>query len=222
MCSSQNRTQVNAHIRTTARRSIGLRRQSGQSATPIQSEEFRFSGFTLVEIVIVVALLGLLAIVAIPNFLRTRTTAQQNACINNLRLIDGAIQQWAMEQRKAGTSAVFFTDISPYLKDKIVCPAGGSNFADSYTISTVAAGPLCQQSPLTHLLPWTAGEVAIAPPPDAGGAGSAANSNGAPAARPPPPGHATHPPAHGGFNGNGDGNGGNGSGNGNGNHASPP
>ncbi len=59
------------------------------------------AGFTLVEIMIVVAIIGLLAAIAIPNFLRARSTAQQNACINNLRQIDAAIQQWALEKGQA-------------------------------------------------------------------------------------------------------------------------
>jgi prepilin-type N-terminal cleavage/methylation domain-containing protein len=109
----------------------------------------RKSGFTLVEIMIVVAIIGLLAAIAIPNFVKARTTAQRNACIANLKQIDGAIQQWALENKKAGTAAVTTTDVLDYLKGSVlpVCPANGT-----YSTSTVSESPLCTQSTIGHSL----------------------------------------------------------------------
>src|SRR6516162_10498656 len=102
----------------------------------------RQSGFTLVEIMIVVAIIGLLAAIAIPNFIKARTTSQKNACINNLRQIDGAIQQWALENKKDPAATVKFTDISGYLKNSVICPSGGTAFSDSYTIVDVQTKPV--------------------------------------------------------------------------------
>src|SRR5438105_8885336 len=99
------------------------------------------AGFTLIEIMIVVLLIGLLAAIAVPNFIRSRTSAQTNVCINNLRTIDYAIQQWALEEKQQTQAPVNFTDISVYLKSSVLCPAGGTTFGDSYSISLVGTQP---------------------------------------------------------------------------------
>ena len=107
-------------------------------------------GFTLVEIMIAVAIIGLLAAIAVPNFVQARTTARRNACINNLRLISAAKDQSALENGYAETSVLTSAEITAYLKANVMpaCPAAGA-----YTVNAVSVAPVCSLSAtLSHTI----------------------------------------------------------------------
>src|SRR3984957_1770189 len=127
----------------------------------IKLSSIRKEGFTLVGIMIVVAIIGLLAAIAITNFIHARTTSQTNACINNLRQLDGAKQEWALELKQAATASPGATDIQPYLGRGTAgtlpyCPLDSSAlFANSYTLNNVQVAPVCQIAGASGTAPAT-------------------------------------------------------------------
>jgi prepilin-type N-terminal cleavage/methylation domain-containing protein len=101
------------------------------------------AGFTLVEIMIVVAIIALLAAIAVPNVLRARKRSQATAVLEDLRLLDGAQDQYAIEFNKLGNANVTFTDLKPYLKDgsKLYMSGGKDMFGKTYSITSVDTVP---------------------------------------------------------------------------------
>jgi prepilin-type N-terminal cleavage/methylation domain-containing protein len=105
------------------------------------------SGFTLVEIMIVVAIIALLAAIAIPSFVRARQTSEKHSCLNNLRDIDGAKQQWALENNKVNGDVPVDSDLAPYMKGNTMpdCPSGGT-----YTLGDIGTTPSCSVASHTY------------------------------------------------------------------------
>ena len=107
----------------------------------MQLKTSRQSAFTLVEIMIVVAIIGLLAAIAIPNFIKAREASQKNACIANLKQIDGAKNTWALENKKVNSDTPVDGDLfgnTLYIREKPGCPANGA-----YTLADVVTKPTC-------------------------------------------------------------------------------
>ncbi len=112
----------------------------------MQIKRNRTQGFTLVEIMIVVAIIGLLAAIAIPNFAKARSMARTKSCINNMRLIDGAIQQWALEANKTTADAIVSAGVQAYLGRAAgglfpTCPEGQTAYVMPANVGTKITCP---------------------------------------------------------------------------------
>ena len=123
----------------------------------MKSVKSRKQGFTLIEIMIVVAIIGLLAAIAIPSYVHARNNSQVNACINNLRQIDGAKQNWALDNKISPTATPGKAFLQPYLGRGSAgslpfCPADPTGgFDSSYNINNLQLPPTCQISPTNHV-----------------------------------------------------------------------
>jgi prepilin-type N-terminal cleavage/methylation domain-containing protein len=124
-------------------------------------------GFTLVEIMIVVAIIALLAAIAVPNFLRARKRSQATRTLEDLRMIDAAIDQYSIETNKSGASAVAWADIKNYLKSgtALYNGTGSDMFGNSYNggtytvdgipkVSTSTFGTLSDVAPAEFWSPY--------------------------------------------------------------------
>ncbi len=101
----------------------------------------RTGGFTLIEIMIVVLIIGILLAIAVPNFIKARETSRAKACVANLQQLQSAIQQWAMDNKATTGTAVTMDEICGnglYINVAPQCPSGGA-----YTVATVDTNPTC-------------------------------------------------------------------------------
>lgn len=115
----------------------------------MRSKAKKSSGFTLVEIMIVVMIIGIITSIAVPNFLQARQTSRRGACIHNLKYIDTRKELYAMEAKLENGDAVTWANLVPtYMKFQPDCPGGGG-----YTINVIGTNPDCSLSAQGHTIP---------------------------------------------------------------------
>ncbi len=117
------------------------------------------AGFTLVEIMIVVAIIALLAAMAIPNFLRARKRSQATRILEDLRMLDAAIDQYAIETNKTSGAACAFTDVKLYLKTNTALYNSngidllGNSFGAPFAVDTIPKVPAATFTALSDVAP---------------------------------------------------------------------
>lgn len=123
-------------------------RTSNIKLMKLRSFPSRRQGFTLVEIMIVVGVIGIMLMIAIPNFISARARAQVRICVKNLKSIDEAKQQWGFENRKLASAVPTWANIEPYFKNvqrRGVCPSGGN-----YNLRRLDLDPRCSKRSVGH------------------------------------------------------------------------
>jgi len=118
---------------TTGNTANGNKNHKKAIINMIQKIQTRRGGFTLVEIMIVVAIIALLAAIAVPNFLRARKRSQATRVLEDLRMLDSATDQYAIENNKTTGMNPAWTDLKNYIKTGTVLYSTGADiFGDSY------------------------------------------------------------------------------------------
>lgn len=123
--------------------------KTGRMSNHMKRNNMRNRAFTLVEIMIVVLIIGILMAIAVPNFVKARESSRKNSCIANLKQVDSAKEQWAMDNKKDAGATVAMTDLvgaTLYLKATPACPSSGT-----YTVNNIGTNPTCSVS--LHVLP---------------------------------------------------------------------
>ena len=118
------------------------------------------SGFTLVEIMIVVAIIALLASIAVPNFLRARKRSQATRILEDLRVLDNATDQYAIENNKTSGMNPVWNDLKVYIKtgSTLYASGGVDMFGNSYgpfTVDTIVKVPAASFNSLSDVAPAT-------------------------------------------------------------------
>ena len=103
----------------------------------------KHAGFTLVEIMIVVAIIALLASIAVPNFLRSRKRSQATHVLEDLRIIDSAIDLYSIENNKSNGNTINWADVQSYIKNgtRLYMSGGNDILGNAFTIPTVENSP---------------------------------------------------------------------------------